>query len=477
MSTNIAMSGNGVRFPHNETQQQALEQRLPAMLANAEVDQPPIKDPYLNMAPFTTGDPHFVEEPVFDAGDGRPDGPTLRWDKSASSKVVSPASVAWTHLKGVTWAKNFQTHFDRLPTAIAPKFRAQVLTTLAQIGVKATLIDGGPDGNGALTDGDSLELVSQFRPGDGSVPDSTKRPTQHAAMVWFLSGLNSLAQNEWFGYVNPEPLIPAQKIQELTDGVATATMDQFSADAILEQGSTRDIGLMLGAIGWYGTQASGSGQQSLAVSYATELADTLESTMDDTGRVANGAANQAATQGVVGQGLAWASELDGVEYTDLADAAIGYLTDDLWDADAGTFASGVDDSTYRMTARDAGDITGGLNAADAVLNTDIGAIYATYFDQTLNRGRLQRAERPNSRDEDAEHTLPLPPAAGGEYGQAAVYNAAVAYDTDSDTWSVEDATFKTGPALYLANQEIWISQWNGAFYHGRGVPGHSEIPP
>jgi hypothetical protein len=26
------------------------------------------------------------------------------------------------------------------------------------------------------------------------------------------------------------------------------------------------------------------------------------------------------------------------------------------------------------------------------------------------------------------------------------------------------------------NQEIWISQWGGDFYNGRGVPGESETP-
>jgi hypothetical protein len=108
---------------------------------------------------------------------------------------------------------------------------------------------------------------------------------------------------------------------------------------------------------------------------------------------------------------------------------------------------------------------------------DVTDQYARFFNRTLNRGRLQRAERPPSRDENAEFTLPLPPAAGGEFGQAAVYNQAVEYDTSSQEWSVVDDAFVTADALYLANQELWVSQWGGSFFEGRGVPGQTDAPP
>jgi hypothetical protein len=233
---------------------------------------------------------------------------------------------------------------------------------------------------------------------------------------------------------------------------------------------------MLGAIGWYGTHAGGDDLAARASSYATDLADAVGEHLDGNGQVTDGADNQAATQGAVAQGLVWASELDGVDRTGAAEEVLGYLLDDLWDDDAGTFASGADDGTYAITARDAGDVTGGLNAADAVLGMDVQGTYARYFDNTFNRGRLQRAERPPSRSEDAEHTLPLPAEAGGEYGQAAVYNAEVAYDAGADEWSVTDRTFDTAGALYLANQDIWIGQWGGEFFQGRGVPGRSDTP-
>lgn len=478
MSANISMSGNGVLFPHNEEQQQAFDERFPKMLEAADQDRPPVKDANLNMAAFTSGDPSFTQEPVLSDEDGRPDASTLQWDPSAASGVVSPSSLAWTHLKGVTWAKNFENHFDVLPDEMAAEFRSMVLTTLAQIGVKATLIEGGPEGNGALTKGESLELVSGFRPAEGEVVDATSRPHHHAAMLWFLSDLTSLAQGGWFGYENPEPLIPAEKIQQLTDGVAGATMELFSPGDVVEMRSTRDLGELLGAIAWYGTHAGSADLESRAAGYADDLAAEVEANLEDSGRVGSGADNQAATQGVVGQGLLWASELDGVDHAGTAEDVLGYLVEDLWDDEAGMFASGADDSTYTFTARDAGDITGGVNAADALLDLDapVRDRYARFFDQTFNRGRLQRAERPQSRDENAEYTLSLPPAAGGEYGQAAVYNAEVEYDAGADEWSVTDRTFDTEGALFLANQDIWISHWGGDFYQGRGVPGQSDTP-
>ena len=476
MSTNISMSGNGVLFPHNEEQQQAFDERFPAMLEAAGEKRPPVNNPNLNMAAFTEGDPSFTEQPVLSGEDGRPDGSTLAWDSSKSSGVVSPSSAGWTHLKGVTWAKNFENHFDILPDSLAAEFRSEVLATLAQIGINATLIAGGPEGNGALTKGESLELVSGFRPATGEVVDDTARPIHHSAMLWFMSDMTSLAQGGWFGYENPEPLVPPQKIQQLTDGLAETTMSLFSPADIVEMGSTRDLGQMLGAIAWYGTHAGSDDMADQAASYATDLGDAVESALAGNGMVENGDANQAATQGIVGQGLVWVSELDGVDYASTAEKVLGYMIDELWDEAAGTFASGTDASTYAITARDAGDVTGGINAADAVLGMDVKDIYARYFNQTFNRGQLQRAERPQSRSENAEHTLPLPADAGGEFGQAAVYNKAIEYDTNADEWTVTDRLFDTEAALYLANQDIWIGQWGGEFYEGRGLPGTNDSP-
>ncbi|WP_254820801.1 cupredoxin domain-containing protein [Haloglomus halophilum] len=476
MSTNIAMSGNGVRFPHNEEQREALNKRLPAILEAAGADKPPVKNPWLNMAPFTEGSPKFTGKPVLSGDDGRPDASTLRWDKAESSKTVSPSSVAWTHLKGVTWAKNFEEHQDILPGSMKPLVRAQVLTTLAQIGTNATLIAGGPEGNGALTKGDSLELISGFKPGSGEVTDDTTRIEHHTSMLWFLADLHSLAANEWFGYVNPEPLVPLQGIRKLMNGMFKTTSQAFDPETAAQAGSPRDLGLLLGGVGWFGSQAEGE-MASNAATYANGIAAQLEGSIEASGQVSAEIDNQAAAQGAVGQGLAWASQLDGVDHLGTARDTLGYMRDELFDPDIGLYRAGAG-STQTYTARDVGDITGGVNAANAVLG--LGSVkeqYAQFFNQCVNRGRLQRAERPPSRNQDAEHTLPLPPKAGGEFGQAAVYNGEVEYDAENDSWSVTDERFYTAEALYLANQEIWLSNWGGDFYGGSGVPGQTDEPP
>jgi len=489
MSTNIAMSGNGVPFPLNEQMEQLQAERMPAMLEAAQVEQPPIANPNLSLASFTEGDPHFTQEPVLEDDSGRPDASTLAWDKSESSGVVSPSSVGWTHLKGVTWAKNFQAHFDLLPQEMAPKFRAQLLSTLAQVGINAAILVGGSRENGALTAGDSFEFLSEYRPSAGEIVDDTRRPHHHAAMLWFLSDMSSLAQNGWFGYENPTPLLPATAgddavfdppigIQGIADGVAGATMDLFSPAEVAQQESTRSVGLLLAATGYYGPQAGNSDRQSAAAEYANGLASVIAENIAGNGLVENGAANQAATQGIVGQGLLWASQMDGVDHTDTASDVLGYMTDELWDPDASTFSSGAGDDAYAITARDAGDITGGLNAADAVLDMNgAKSTFAQFFDGTFNRGRLQRGQRPPSASGSSADEPPLPPAAGGEFGQAAVYNGEVKYDTSSGEWSVTDDRFYTGEALYLANQDIWVGNWGGDFYQGRGVPGQSDDPP
>ena len=102
--------------------------------------------------------------------------------------------------------------------------------------------------------------------------------------------------------------------------------------------------------------------------------------------------------------------------------------------------------------------------------------FTTYFEKTFNRGQLQRAQKMNSLYPSREHVLPLPPKAGGEFCQAPVYNTEVEYDVQADEWQVTDDTFTTGPAIYLANQDVWTSNWNGGFYHGRGVLGQTDEP-
>ncbi|RDI69523.1 plasmid stabilization protein [Halopelagius longus] len=495
MNTTIAVSGVGVLFPHNEQQKKMFKKRLRAILKHSEVDKPPIKNPNLNMAPFTEGDPHFTQKPVapftvdsrkHQHGDGHGEAPTVQrihantmaWNREEMSHVVSPSSVAWTHLKGVTWAKNFQNHFGLLPENMAAKFRAQMLTTIAQISIKATLVDGGPDGNGALTkNDDNLLLVSGYNPKKKEVVDSEPRPMQHAAMLWFLSDMVSLAEGGWYGYVNPKPLIPSEKLQQLLDGMAKTTMNAFPPEKVVEMGSTRDVGVMLGGMGWYGTHAGSETLRERAAEYANALASLIKDNLSDDGVVQNGTENQAATQGAVGQGLLWASQVEGVSHQNTARAVLNCMMEQFWDEDAGTFATGTDDETYTITARDAGDVTGGLNAADAVLDIE-GAqdLFATYFNQTFNRGRLQRAQRPASLDPEERYVLPLPQNAGGKYGQAAVYNTEVTYLADADEWEVTDDRFTTAQALYLANQDVWIGQWGGSFYDGRGVPGETDQP-
>ena len=200
-----------------------------------------------------------------------------------------------------------------------------MLATLAQLGITASLIAGGPESNGALTKGDSLELVSGFNPKRGEVVDETTRLNHHSAMLWFLSDMTSLTTGGWFGYEQPQPLIPPEKIRMLTDGMAEITMNAFSPSAIVEMGSTRDLGQMLGAIGWYGTHAGSSKLRSQAAEYANALASEVEANLAGSGRIEKCAKNQAATQAVVGQGLLWASQIDGVDHRSMAEGVLGYM--------------------------------------------------------------------------------------------------------------------------------------------------------
>ncbi|NEU58622.1 PQQ-dependent sugar dehydrogenase [Halorussus sp. MSC15.2] len=494
MNSIFQMSGNGIRFPLHEAQFDSLPQKMKArmkgmmqraMLAKRKrgilkntprADELPTKNPHINVAPFTTGDPHFQKEPkiplrIRNRGRYRPDASTTQWDTDQSSQVISPASLGWTHLKGVTWAKSFEHEFNLAP--VASKDRPQFLGTATQMGIKYALQNGhlrkNPD------DEDDMRLVGTYRPATDEVVDETASPEDYAAMLWFLSDMASYAENGWYGYENPSPLIEVGEIRRLTDRMADATFEEYPPERILDAGTARDLGVMLGATGWYGTHAGNAEMETKASDYANDLADVVESNLAGDGRVETDSSHQAATQGVVGQGLLWASQIDGVGRSDAAESALSYLLEELWDEAAGTFATERGATTYTVTPRHAGDITGGLNAADAVLGLDgVKQKFATHFNNTFNRGRLQRSTRWQAYRPEGEYPLPLSPDAEGEYGQAAVYNAEVEYDTETDKWRVTDDSFDTAGALYLSNQDLWISIWGGEEFPGRGVPGRTD---
>lgn len=162
-------------------------------------------------------------------------------------------------------------------------------------------------------------------------------------------------------------MLDVEEIQTFADQMATATFEEYPPERILDAGTMRDLGVMLGAAGWYGTHAGDDGLVTDIAAYANRLADLVESQVTADGLIANGSSHQAATQGAVGQRLLGVSQVDGVAHRDAARPVLEYLLDDLWDEQAGTFASGTNDETYRITPRNAGDITGGLDAADAIL--------------------------------------------------------------------------------------------------------------
>lgn len=466
----VFFSANGVLATESGlVTPEQLGARVQSTLGAADLEEPSIKNPNLNIAPFTEGSARYTENPVFTP---KPDASTLEWDLSESSKVVSPASLAWTQLKSVLWGKNLQNHLGAIPGTSEIKFEVMTFGTLTQLAIKYALVEGKLRKNE-----DDMLLVSEYRPENDEVVDGTPRPMQHSAMLWFLSNMTSFARNGWYGYVNPEPLMSAEKIQQLTDRMAKTTMNAFNPEKIVEMGSTRDLGEMLGAIAWYGTHSGDQQLQEQAVEYVNALADAVAEHMGDDGKVENGAENQAATQGIITQGLLWASQLDGVDRRDAAKSAFAYMIDELWDEKAGTFATGGDDRTYTITAQDAGDVTAGINAAEVVLDMeDVQDIFATYFNHTFNRGRLMRAQLKPSYYPNSEYVVPLPQDAGGEYGRSPSYNTEIRYDTEADEWEVTDDRFTTAQAEYLANQDIWISNWSGGFYNGRGVPGRTDKP-
>lgn len=78
-------------------------------------------------------------------------------------------------------------------------------------------------------------------------------------------------------------------------------------------------------------------------------------------------------------GVAWASRLDGVDHLGSVRDTLGYMRDSLFGENLGIYRAGAG-NTHSYTARDVGDITGGVNAANTVLG--LGGVkeqYAQFF--------------------------------------------------------------------------------------------------
>ncbi|MEE9284113.1 MAG: hypothetical protein V3V35_00130, partial [Dehalococcoidia bacterium] len=414
----VMRSGLGVRFmPPMEKVQQMMEM--------AGIPQGPA-NPFLLLAPFASGDPHWVQP--FNGSED--DFSNFRWDTATMDTTVTPQAIGQTITKEVIWAKAFASDIEG-PVPMN-HFRALVLSAEAAAQAQFALANlRSPEGL----------LVSAWR--DGQIADSAVKGQDQVVMLWALSELADYASGAYGWYGAP---LTGDQASAMADDLLAAIL-RYAEDhpGFLAALPSRDLGVALSALSAYASYTSNESQGArVAEQVIPSLARELTSRMDQRGKLGQtGRYRQAATQGAVVSGLVFAYKVTGAgAYREDALRAWRYL-ETLWDGTVSVYRSDEAASRYVYTARDVGDVVGAFNALINGLNIDVEQRFADFFDGALNRSGLQIAEAaPTGGGQDAD-AIPDPFSAGGESGQAPVLATEVAYDTTSGQWSVTNPRFTT----------------------------------
>lgn len=476
----LLSSANGVQYPLTHRQQAQFESFLDRILAETELSEPPIRRlETLCIGPTPRATPRYTRRPTFEP---RPIQSTLGW-ATPSNRTLTAAGGAWTNLAYSQLSLAFEDFGDpETGSNDVAHFYARLYGRVAQYGLDfaflddAVLRDERREREARSEENEQkLFLNLAYDATDETAVASRAaldRPNDYAAVLWFLSMMLDFAGS--VGYDESDEEIDVNDVEALADMTARTVVDEFSPSQIVAEEGARGVGYMLSAVGWYGARGRNDHLLEDVERYADSLAGTIAINVSTDGRIerADETVNQAAVQAAVGQGMLWAAEGLGVDAEDEAQDVLDYLLDDSWNFRTELFEDELDPRTRTtLTVRDAGDIVGAINAADAILRRDDAReIFVPFFEQSIEESQLQRAQRRPSVDPDEEFSLPLPTRVGNRLGEPPVFNSEVAFDAPRDEWSVLDNAFTAAPAMYAASQGLWLGQIGRNFFPGRGIP-------
>ncbi|MFQ5794684.1 MAG: hypothetical protein ACE5JP_06500 [Candidatus Bipolaricaulia bacterium] len=427
------------------------------MMQAAGVDKLPVQNPYLVMAPYASGDPHFIQQPDLS------DAATLRWDPNKMDKTVTPEAIGYTIIKEVEWIKHFENFFESGTFKGPPdspnqnRFIAMLLGNIAAATARFAQENLRAE-NGLF--------AAAWR--DDQIADANIVGKDQVAMLWGLSSLASVTEGFDF-YVAP---LKREQALAMVDN----TFKGIIAADMLQGMDNYYKGRVLQALAWYASTTEDESLRRRAVAELHAVALDLASAIGPNGKVAGKPEDhsQLAVQASTVTGLLYAHALtDFALYQDAAFEAWDYVQS-LWDEQAETFASDEGANTYRYTAEEIGDIVGAFNTVIRVAGREeLKSQFATFFRSAVKRSGLQLSELLQSGGGQDGDGVPPPPMAGGQFGQAPVFATAVAYNRGTGQWSVVDGQFTTAQAMYLADQAIWTGEWKGHAFQGppaHGIP-------
>ncbi len=457
----VLLGGAGVQFPDrkyaDDPDHESFAEAVDDLDAEPDDEEFPVEGlTSLTIAPYETSNPQYVTRPTFSP---RPVQATLRWDgDGATTREITPAGAAWFVHAAFELARAFDDLGDPSTEVDGVAEEYSALFELAGWrGLEYAFGDGGVLRDEADEDDEGvLALARSYDPEADETTFEDERAIDYAATVWCLSTVADRAD------VHPAVEtagIDVEDATDLADSTARAIVDAYDAETIADEGGIANVGLVLSALGRYGSVGTDDALPDVE-RFGTDLVASVDDAIDDDGRIATGdEEHQAAVQGAVGQGLDLANDGLGLGLDDDGvDDVLSSLVDDSWSDEDGTFDDERANETIATTVWEAGDIVGGLNAALSRLEGDeVRDVTAAFMDRTVHNSALQRAQLDAAVAPDAAYWLPSPANAGGWFGQAPVFNGGVEYRRDAELWQVVDRAFHASEALYAACQFGWLA--------------------
>lgn len=434
-----------------------------------------------NMAPMAGLDPkdasmngmHMVAG-VYGGGDPRlPQRPdpqdmaTLRWDESKMDKTLTPAAQGYTLLK-IT-AKGFHLVYHESPSE---KFAAIMMIPQAKAIVKLLAK--------MLTESGRFTPLSS----DGQFLLEKATPQDQIAALWGLSSFFLAATDpadDYFAqayrkFVGMGGMMGMGSMQMPMPGmIMSLPVDEVDALDLMNQAfqSVHSLldkplpaveqALAIEALGWFMVASDASRNalnrtlREVALQDINALADLLIRSEKPT----------LADRALAVYGLMEASRLTGKAAHAQAALEAFQQTEQLWDAQAGAYASVEGVQRYGYTPFTVGTVLAGLNAMrlfgprrEAKLATER---FETFFENAVIRSALMQAtgypmmvpEHYRKR-EPVEHFTTIALKTPKETGKAPVYASAVVYENGN--WQVTDERFDTAKAMFLANMSVLLHE-------------------
>jgi len=434
----VMRSGNGETF----MPEMSMVQKMVALVSDDLSTATPPKNPALLKRVYNTGNPFWVNASNQNGNDFK----NFRWSPAVDEQT-SLEAFGWTAMKEIEWSKQFNIDFhfgapNTVKVAGAQQrfagvvLCAEALVQTQELATNPSAFDGSEIA-GQYVALAAVANLAQYIATESTPSMASNRCAKVAAMM------------------NKKPAIEV-----------AAELLQFADKLYAQAGAPstiREKSLAIQGLTWYAAAQ---------VNKRAEVVAKIKSLGDELAKIRSARPIELA---YLIRGLIEVSRVTtSAKYMKLVGRHYKALVADF------STTTGLFKTQTTYTTEDAAALIGALNAAKLfaggrVNQEQLTVIFTQFFNTLLNKAKMQISAPPIAaipayeRKPDAlshrHPNLPVPHLAGGDYGVAPVYAAAVSFK--NGVFVQEKDRFDSAGAMHLANEMIW-------FHHGE-VNGFPEF--